>query len=130
VSINVYLWPGSGTDVYLRPDRSRSIDVYLFAGAPSPTDVYLRSEGRPFDYVAPAPPPPSFPTQYSGLRFFKGTVQELCLVATADAPAGDRITINKNGTLYAVYLVDTTDPDASSIRVHTNDGTKAIRLKT
>lgn len=129
MSINVYLWPGSGTDVYLRPTRSNLIDVYLFAGAPSPTDVYLRREGRPLDYIAP-PPPPSFPTQYAGLRFFKGTVRELCLVAVSDAPAGDRLTINKNGTLYAVYLVDTTDPNASPIRVHTNDGTKAIRLKT
>lgn len=34
------------------------------------------------------------------------------------------------GTTYAVYLVDTTDPDASSVRLRTNDGTKAIRLLT
>lgn len=73
----------------------------------------------------------SFPTQYAGLRYFdNGTVQDLCLVDVADAPTGDTPIIDKNGTLYAVYLVATSDPDASTIRVHTNDGTKAIRLKT
>lgn len=129
MSINVYLWPDSGTDVYLRPTRTGSIDVYLFSNAGTATDVYLRREGRPiFDYVAP--PPPSFPTQYSGLRFFKGSVQELCLVATVDAPSGDRLTVRKNGTDYAVYLVDTSDTNASHVRVKTSDGVKAIRLKT
>lgn len=72
----------------------------------------------------------SFPTQYAGLRFFKGTVQELCLVALADAPAGAQWRIDKNGTQYAVYLVDTTDPDASHIRIETPAGVKAARLKT
>lgn len=72
----------------------------------------------------------SFPTQYAGLRFFKGTVQELCLVALADAPSGAQWRIDKNGTQYAVYLVDTTDPDASHIRIETPAGVKAARLKT
>jgi hypothetical protein len=71
-----------------------------------------------------------FPTQYAGLRFFKGSVQELCLVALADAPAGAQWRIDKNGTTYAVYLVDTTDPDASHVRVETPSGIKAARLKT
>ena len=75
-------------------------------------------------------PTSSFPTQYAGLRFFKTTVQELCLVATADAPAGAQWRIDKNGTTYAVYLVDTTDPNASHVRVQTPAGTKAARLKT
>jgi hypothetical protein len=125
VSINVYLYSGSGADVYLRPDRSRSIDVYLFPG--SGNDVYLRGEGRPLITAAPSV---SFPTQYAGLRFFKGTVQELCLVALADAPAGNQIRIRKGGTDYALYLVDTTDPNASAVRVKTTAGTKAARLKT
>lgn len=71
-----------------------------------------------------------FPTQYSGLRYWDGAVVELCLVATADAPAGNQWRIRKNGTTYAVYLVDTTDPDASNLRVRTSSGTKAARLKT
>ena len=125
MSINVYLWTGSGTDVYLRPDRSRSIDVYLAAGAPNPADVYLRQEGRP-QIIAGA----AFPTQYAGLKFYKGTIQELCLVALADAPAGNQIRIRKGGTDYAAYLVDTSDPNASGIRVRVGAGTKAIRLRT
>lgn len=72
----------------------------------------------------------SFPTQYAGLRFFKGGVQELCLVALADAPAGAQWRIDKGGTTYAVYLVDTTDPDASHVRIKTPAGVKAARLKT
>jgi hypothetical protein len=127
VSINIYLWPGSGADVYLRPDRSWSIDVYLAAGAPNPADVYLRQEGRPNIAAVAAP---SFPTQYAGLRFYKGTVQELCLVALADAPTGNQIRIRKGGTDYAAYLVDTSDGNASAVRVRTSAGTKAIRLKT
>jgi hypothetical protein len=126
VSINVYLYSGSGADVYLRPDRSRSIDVYLAAGAPNPVDVYLRQEGRPNIAAIAA----SFPTQYAGLKFYKGSIQELCLVALVDAPAGNQIRIRKGGTDYAVYLVDTTDPNASTVRVRTGAGTKAIRLKT
>jgi hypothetical protein len=72
----------------------------------------------------------TFPTQFAGLRYFLGTVKELCLVALGDAPAGDQWRIRKGGTDYAVYLVDTTDPNASQVRVHTNDGLKAARLKT
>lgn len=72
----------------------------------------------------------SFPTQFSGLRYFLGTVKELSLVALADAPAGDQWRIRKGGTDYAVYLVDTTDPNASQIRIQTSEGLKAARLKT
>lgn len=74
-----------------------------------------------------------FPTQYSGLRtYYHSAVQDLCLVAEADANTGmgGAIVINKNGTNYAVYLVETTDPDASPIRVQTTTGIKAIRVKT
>ena len=75
----------------------------------------------------------SFPTQFEGLRvFYGGTVKSLCLVAEADAPTGmgGRLLIDKNGTTLAIYLVETTDPNASSVRVRTSTGTKAARLKT
>jgi hypothetical protein len=52
------------------------------------------------------------------------------LVALADAPAGNQIRIRKGGTDYAAYLVDTSDGNASAVRVRTSAGTKAIRLKT
>ena len=72
----------------------------------------------------------AFPTQYAGLRVYNGSVIELCLVATSDAPAGDCPRIYKGGTTYAVYLVGTSDTNASPIRIATNDGIKAVRLKT
>ena len=72
----------------------------------------------------------AFPAQFAGLRYFLGTVKELCLVALGDAPAGPQWRINKGGTDYAVYLVDTTDPNASQVRVETGAGIKAARLKT
>jgi len=72
---------------------------------------------------------PVFPTQYSGLRYFLGTMKELCLVAVADAPVPSW-RVSKNGTTYAVYLVETTDPNASGVRINTSGGTKAARLKT
>lgn len=71
----------------------------------------------------------AFPTQYAGLRYFSGTVKELCLVAPADAPISVW-RVNKNGTVYAVYLVETTDPNASGVRINTAGGIKAARLKT
>ena len=72
----------------------------------------------------------SFPAQFAGLRYFLGTVKELCLVALGDAPAGPQWRINRGGTDYAVYLVDTTDPNASQVRIDTGAGIKAARLKT
>jgi hypothetical protein len=73
-----------------------------------------------------------FPTQFSGLRYFSGTVKELCLVAVADAPTGmgGAVEVSKNGVTYAVYLVETSDPNASGVRITTTTGTKAARLKT
>ena len=71
-----------------------------------------------------------FPTQYGGLFYFDGVAKELCLVGLGDAPGGDRVTISKNGTLYALYLVDPADPDASNVRLKTSDGVKSVRLKT
>lgn len=74
-----------------------------------------------------------FPVQYAGLRFWNGTaVKELCLVVEADATdgMGGVVKIDKNGTVYAVYLVETTDGDASAMRIRTTTGVKAFRLKT
>lgn len=75
-------------------------------------------------------PGATFPTQYPGLRFFTGTVEELCLVALADAPPGDVLAIPTSTGIRAIYLVDPSDPNASSIFLNTNDGPKAARLKT
>jgi len=75
----------------------------------------------------------AFPTQYSGLfTYYDGAVKELCLVAEADAPSGmgGVLKIDKNGTVYAVYLVETVDSNASWVRVQTSTGVKSIRIKT
>ena len=74
-----------------------------------------------------------FPVQYSGLRvYYDSAVHDLCLVAVGDAPSGmgGVLKVKKNSTNYAVYLVETTDPMASSVRIKTSTGIKAIRLKT
>lgn len=74
----------------------------------------------------------TFPAQFSGLRtFYDGVIVELCLVAAADAPTGmgGRMLVDKSGTR-CVYLVETTDPQASKVRIRTSTGTKSIRLKT
>lgn len=75
----------------------------------------------------------TFPAQFAGLRtFYDGSVQELCLVAEADAPTGmgGVLKIRKGGTNYAIFLVETSDPEASNVRISTSAGIKAIRLKT
>lgn len=101
-------------------------DVWLFAGHSTPSDIILR-EFRAY-------PSGAFPTQYLGLRVRKsGSTLDLCLVATADAPSGmgGQLRIrNAGGTIRAVYLVETTDPNASPLRLRTTTGTKAVRLKT
>jgi hypothetical protein len=54
------------------------------------------------------------------------------MVAEADAPSGmgGVIKVRKGGVNYALYLVETTDPNASPVRARTTTGTKAIREKT
>ena len=73
-----------------------------------------------------------FPQQFFGLRYKNGAgvTVDLCLVALIDAPAGNRLTVWKNGVAYAVYPVLTTDLNASSVRLNTTTGIKALRLKT
>lgn len=75
----------------------------------------------------------SFPVQYFGFKIKKtGSIIELCLVAEADAPSGmgGVLKIRKGGVNYVLYLVETTDPNASPLRIKTSTGIKAIRLKT
>lgn len=76
------------------------------------------------------PSGPVFPVQFAGLRYFLGTMRELCLVALGDAPPGPQWRIDKSGISYAVYLVDTTDPNASQLRIETGAGIKAARFRT
>ena len=86
------------------------------------------------DFVGyPVGVPGAFPAQFAGLRtFYDGAVKELCLVAEASAPGGmgGVPKLRKGGTTYAIYLVETTDPNASKVRTRTAAGTRAIRLKT
>ena len=43
---------------------------------------------------------------------------------------GGQLRFRKGGTTRAIYLVETTDPNASAVRLRTTTGTKAVRLKT
>jgi hypothetical protein len=113
-----------GNDVILVPGLlSGTAEPYLRAHTTG-NDVYLHRQRYDFPLAVSG-----FPTQFAGLRYFHGTVKELCLVATADAPI-PVWRVSKGGTTYAVYLVDTSDPNASTVRVKTAAGTKSARLKT
>lgn len=125
--------------ITLRPLHATPKNIYLrelpVANALPTTRIYLRTlHATPKNIYMASPLAAvggvSFPTQFAGLRYFLGTVKELCLVALGDAPAGDQWRIRKNATDYAVYLVDTTDPNASHVRIQTSEGLKAARLKT
>lgn len=138
VDLFIYRRPATATDIILGPvNAARSevagpvqeatlVPIWLYAGDATPADIII---------VDPTVQRPSsgFPTQYGFLSVRKtsGTIV-LCAVATADAPAGmgGQLRIYKGGTTYALYLVETTDPNASPVRVRTSAGTKAIRLKT
>jgi hypothetical protein len=104
------------------------------ATASHPGDVFDETHINVAEYVIELwGLPSSFPTQFSGLRtFYNALVRELCLVAEVDAAAGmgGVIKVQKGGVKYAVYLVDVSDLNASSVRVKTSTGVKAIRLKT
>ena len=131
--LSVVLRPRSTTnaDVALYPGQVETADVRLFAASSAwgPYDVRL----RPRLPDAPLATVSTFPTQFLGLRaYYQGAVRDLCLVALADAPVGMGAVprIRKGGTDYAVYLVETSDSNASPIRIRTSAGTKAIRQKT
>jgi hypothetical protein len=129
---DVTLQPGAatGTDVYLRRQR-QSFDIYLYA-TNEPRDVYLRPNwNRPYP-DGPAGGP-AFPPQYAGLRVWDdGAAVELCVVAEADAPSGmgGVLKLRQPGETRVVYLVETHDSNASTVRIQTTTGTKAIRKKT
>lgn len=122
------------SDVEAGNSYRTALAVFAFAAslAWGAQDVFA----RPTPNVAPVAsgsPPPVFPTQYAGLRtYYNGAVRELCLVAAADANTGMGAApmIRKGGVTYAVYLVETTDPDATPVRIRTDLGTKAVRIKT
>lgn len=60
-----------------------------------------------------------------GLRAYDGTR----VVKIACEPAGNLSSpfrVNKNGTTYAIVLVDPADPRASRVRIKTNSGIKAL----
>jgi hypothetical protein len=113
--------------IYLRSlpvaDAAPGTKIYLRTLHAIPKNIYMANPRAAVGAI-------SFPTQFSGLRYFHGTVRELCMVAVADAPPGDQWRVHKGGTTYAVYLVDTTDPNASAVRVRTSGGTRSARLKT
>jgi hypothetical protein len=138
--LSVVLRPRSATgyDVALYPSptppatrSTEDVRLYPAAQAWGPYDVRLRP--RVPDAFPSAAAAPTFPAQFSGLRaYYQGAVRDLCLVALADAPAGMGAVprIRKGGTDYAIYLVETSDSNASPIRIRTSAGTKAIRQKT
>lgn len=99
--------------------------IFLAAFDVSPTTIILRN-------TTVAPGGGSFPTQFFGLKGYDGGALDLCLVAVGDAPSGmgGVPMLRKNGTTYAVYLVETSDPNASTFRLRTTTGTKSVRLKT
>lgn len=120
----------TATDIIAAAGICFGIALQAFSGHPTSTDVVARA--ATYYQSSVVVPPPSFPTQYAGLRYQGGSVKELCLVAIADAPTGQGGVwkINKGGVDYAVYLVDTSDPNASGVRIQTTTGTKSARLKT
>jgi len=91
-----------------------------------------RKRGR-VQFFWGAPSTAAFPTQYGFLSVRKtGSTIILCAVGTADAPAGmgGQLRVYKGGATYSLYLVETTDPNASPLRIQTSTGIKAVRLKT
>lgn len=107
-------------------DAPAGTTIRLYEGHATPNTIILRDP-------TVTDSPGGFPTQYGFLKVqTTGGTVILCAVATADAPAGmgGQLRIYKGGTTYALYLVETTDPNASPLRIRTTTGTKAIRLKT
>lgn len=138
VDLFIYVTPATKTDIIIgsvvtpRAEvagpvlAATLIPIFLYVGDATPENIII---GDP----TVVRPTGGFPTQFSGFKVRKtGSTIELCLVATADAPAGmgGQLRVRKGGTTYALYLVETTDPNASPVRIKTTTGTKSIRLKT
>ena len=78
---------------------------------------------RTYELRAWGPPPPSYVD--CGLRFYNGTAA----ITIACEPSGtltSPLRIRKGATTYGIVLVDTTDANASPIRIQTSSGLKAL----
>lgn len=68
----------------------------------------------------------------TGLRITKGngsTIELLLVAENAGASGmGGVPVVNKNGTNYALYLVETSDGKAGPVRISTTTGIKSVRL--
>lgn len=129
--IKLYAGHATPNNIILRDlpvaDAPAGTTIYLYENHATPNNIILR-DPTVLDGGGPA-----FPTQYSGFRIQTGGgMVELCLVAEADAPSGmgGVLKIKASGATRVVYLVETTDPNASALRIRTTTGTKSIRLKT
>ena len=74
-----------------------------------------------------------FPAQFFGFKIRgNAATLDICLVAIADAPAGvgGQWRVATSGATRVVYLVETSDPNASPLRIKTGTGVKSARLKT
>ena len=110
--------------------HTKGNNIPSWTGAYSDLGDLGENEGGPVILIDD---PSVFATEFFGLRgeTTGGTV-DISLVAVADAATsmGAVPMIDKNGTIYAVYLVETDDPLASPFRINTSAGVKALRLKT
>lgn len=61
-----------------------------------------------------------------GLRVYDGT-QTISIACEDPASVSSPLRIAKNGNIYGIVLVDTTDPNASKIRIKTSSGIKALK---
>lgn len=111
-------------------DKTRLVRLHPANVSHGPHDVILRAASLKIYDIASGGP--AFPTQYSGLRVWDSAMVELCMVAESDAPTGvgGAWKVRKGGVDYAVYLVETSDPLATSVRIKTSAGVKAARIKT
>lgn len=134
-------------DTTVRPrDAGRGahdVSVYSRGGRRHIARLYPRDAGRGIHDVqlrpanlivaAEAGGGGGFPTQYAGFKIkLTGSTIELCMVATADAPTGmgGQVRVKRESDTLALYLVETSDPNASGVRLRTVTGVKAVRRKT
>ena len=130
VNITLYDMVAASPDIVIRAlpaaPTAPLVDLFIYVTPATKTDIII---GDP----TVVRPTSGFPTQFSGFKVRKtGSTIELCLVATADAPAGmgGQLRVRKGGVTYALYLVEVGDSNASPVRIRTSTGIKSIRLKT
>jgi hypothetical protein len=61
-----------------------------------------------------------------GLRAYNGT-EIITIACEPDDAISSALRIVKDSKIYGIVLVDITDPDASSIRIRTSSGVKALK---